>query len=69
MLFFAYVKPHTRPLRSAPAGRFATPSLRGRGSTNSPLFAVPAPQSWNQLPTDIRAGETQTAPLAHLKYK
>ncbi len=57
------VKPYTpaHPLRSATAKRLATPSLRARHShhsTKSRLFAVLAPQCWNELPIDIRSAET-----------
>ncbi len=57
------VKPYTStcPLSSASVKRLATPSLHGghsHHSTKSRLFAVLAPQWWNELPIDIRSAET-----------
>ncbi len=58
-LFKPYIP--TRPLCSATARRCATPSLRGGPScrsSKSRLFAVLAPQWWNELPIDIRTADT-----------
>ncbi|XP_056292987.1 uncharacterized protein LOC130208093 [Pseudoliparis swirei] len=53
------VTPYTpaRSLRSATANRLVTPALRANHS-KSRLFAVLAPQWWNELPSDIRAAKS-----------
>ena len=65
------VKPYTqaRARRSASTNRLATPSQpSGTRYTKAKtrLFAVLAPEWWNQLPTDIRTVEFRRTLNTHL---